>query len=175
MPNLNPRDSIVTTHNKKDEKFLRTKTQEFDFSHYTPKEINALIKHMREQMKRADGVGLSANQIGLPWRIFVAQVPDSQGHVKFYSVFNPKIEKTSSEKETIEEGCLSVPGTFGPVERYYQLVLTGQDKSGKKVKIKAWGLLARVFQHEMDHLNGGLFVDKAKSLVTLEDIKHKQS
>ncbi len=155
---------IVTISEKKEEKFLRTKTEHFDFGKFTKKEVRELVAHMRAMMRKANGVGLSANQIGLHWRVFVAQVPDDQGNPKFYALFNPKIEKTFPGAETLEEGCLSVPETYGPVERVYRLVLAGQDQNGKKVKIKAWGLLARVFQHEVDHLDGKLFIDRSKEL-----------
>ncbi len=156
-------DKIWVVERKDEEKFLRKKAAAFDFSNSTKKEIQELLRRMRDAMNKANGVGLSANQIGLPYRVFVAQVPDAQGHLKFYALFNPKIEKPSTKMETLEEGCLSVPETYGPVARHYQLVLNGQDKLGKKVKIKAWGLLARVFQHEMDHLDGKLFIDRATS------------
>ena len=66
--------------------------------------------------------------------------------------------------ETAEEGCLSVPEMYGPTERHYEVTLTGYDQHGRKLKIKAWGLLARVFQHEVGHLNGGLFIDIAKEV-----------
>ena len=157
-------DEILKIEDKGNEKFLRQKTVRFDFKEHSPKEIRTLVKSMRETMKKADGVGLSANQIGLPFRMFVAQVPNAQGKPKFYAVFNPEITKISKETEILEEGCLSVPETWGPVERHYRLTLTGEDVNGKKLKIKAWDLLARVFQHELDHLNGGLFVDKAREL-----------
>lgn len=159
---------IVTTQTKKDESFLRKRAKEFDVSllrdKKKAKEMKNLIRDMREFMKKANGIGLSANQIGLPYRLFVAQVPDSQGKQKFYAIFNPEIKKESNEKVTAEEGCLSVPETYGTVERYYKLILTGFDAQGKKMKIKAWGLLARVFQHEVDHLDGKLFIDRAKEL-----------
>lgn len=155
-------NEVLTIDDKKNEKFLRQKTVKFDFSEYSRKDIQALVKSMREIMKKANGVGLSANQIGMPLRFFVAQVPDANGKPKFYAVFNPEIVKISKEMEILEEGCLSVPETYGSVERHYRLTLVGQDANGKKIKIKAWNLLARVFQHEMDHLNGALFIDKAK-------------
>lgn len=155
---------ILKIDNKKNEKFLREKTAKFDFSKFSKKDIRELVRTMRELMKHADGVGLSANQIGLSFRMFVAQVPDANGRPKFYAIFNPEITKISKEMETIEEGCLSVPETWGPVERHYRLTLIGEDVNGKKVKINAWGLLARVFQHEMDHLNGMLFIDRTKEL-----------
>lgn len=155
---------VLKIDDKKSEKFLREKTAKFDFNKYSKKDIRELVRSMREIMKGADGVGLSANQIGLPFRMFVAQVPDSNGKPKFYAIFNPEILRASKEVETIEEGCLSVPETWGPVERHYRLTLAGEDMNGKKVKINAWNLLARVFQHEMDHLNGTLFIDKAERL-----------
>lgn len=162
---------IVTIEKKNDEKFLRTKTVPFDIKKLqdksNAKNIRELIKTMRESMKRARGIGLSANQIGIGERFFIAQVPDSQGRQKFYTVFNPEIIKKSKTTETIEEGCLSVPNAYGPTERNYEVTLIGYDQRGKKLKIKAWGLLARVFQHEVDHLDGTLFVDKAKRIETI--------
>ena len=155
---------IVTIAEKRDEKFLREKTRPFKFEGRTAREIGEFIHEMRQSMKEADGVGLSANQIGYSVRVFVAQVPDNNGHMKFYAVFNPDIEKVSPEKILIEEGCLSVPGIFGSVPRPERIVLRGFDRNGKKIKFNAWGLLARVFQHEVDHLDGKLFIDKAKDL-----------
>lgn len=148
-----------TIHNKKEEKLLRTKLAPFDFARHSRQEIRDLIKRMREEMKAANGIGLSANQIGLNMQVFIAQ-PDK----KLYAIFNPEIVKVSEEMAVIEEGCLSVPDVFGKVERPAKIILAGYDTSGKKVKIKAWGLLARVFQHEMDHLKGVVFIDKAKEL-----------
>jgi len=161
---------ILEVSKGKEEEFLRKKTIPFDFSKFTPKEIKDLVKKMRFIMKENNGIGLSANQIGLPYRFFVAQIPDENGHWKFYAVFNPKITKVFLKKDVMEEGCLSVPQKFGEVERYSRLVLEGEDMLGKKLKIKAWGLLARVFQHEVDHLDGILFLDKAKNLHTEENI-----
>jgi peptide deformylase len=122
-------------------------------------EIRTLVKKMKKIMEKADGIGLAANQIGVPLRLFVAKVDK-----KFYAVLNPKIVKTSKEKTVIEEGCLSLPTLFGPVERPEKITLVGIDPYGRKIQIKATGLLARVFQHEVDHLNGVLFIDKAKEV-----------
>lgn len=149
--------------NKKDEKVLRTKASSFDFSR-SKKDIKDLIKGMRQIMKEYDGIGLAANQIGLLERIFIAYGKDKRGKLKFYALFNPEIIKTSDETNISDEGCLSIPGITGEVERYNEIVLQAQDETGKKVKILAVGLLARVFQHEMDHLNGVLFIDKAKKI-----------
>lgn len=136
---------------------MRRPVADFDFKKFTKKEIRELIKKMREAMEGADGVGLAANQIGLEMRVFVARV---QG--KFYAVFNPEVVKTSKEMEVAVEGCLSVPDTVGEVVRPYRATLKGFDKNGKRVTIKAWDHLARVFQHEVDHLNGKLFIDHLK-------------
>lgn len=158
---------IVTIHKKENETFLRVKTVPFDFAKFTKEALRELIKEMRVIMKKANGVGLSANQIGRNERFFVAQVPDTQGKQHFYAIFNPEITKKSEEFETVEEGCLSVPNVFGPTPRHYRVTLEGYDIHNRKVKIKAWGLLARVFQHEVDHLNGKLFLDRAKSIEKL--------
>lgn len=163
-----PSSEIVTIAQKKDEKFLRKKTAPFDFKKFTRKEVNDLITRMQRAMHAANGIGLSANQIGLDLSVFVAEVPDAQGGMKFYAVFNPKLEKSSKDEVTFEEGCLSVPGKWGEVTRAEEIVVSGYNKMGKKVKVKAWGLLSRVFQHEIDHLNGKLFIDRAKKLYTAE-------
>jgi len=155
---------ILIINNKKEEKFLRQRTPTFDFSKFSKKEIFGLIKLLREKMKEADGIGLSANQLGLSHRVFVAMLPSKDGRMKFYSVFNPEIEKISKGKELLTEGCLSVPDILGDVERPEKATIVGFDKNGRKIKIKSWGLLARVFQHEIDHLNGVLFIDKAKKI-----------
>lgn len=162
------KDGIWTIDNKTELKLLRKKLADFDFKKYSKKEIQELIKKMREAMKAASGIGLSANQIGLDLNVFVAQVDG-----KFYSVFNPKITKISKETVNLEEGCLSVPEVFGAVDRPEKITLEGFDKNSRKIKIKAWGLLAKVFQHEFDHLNGIVFVDKATGLHKYEEINKK--
>lgn len=154
--------NVLTVSEKKEEKFLRRPAKEFDFGKHRLSEIRELIKTMRAVMREVNGVGLSANQIGLDAKVFVAQVLDEQGRLKFYAIFNPVIVKASKESEILEEGCLSVPETFGQVRRAAKITLVGFDQRGKKIKIKAWGLLARVFQHEVDHLNGKLFIDRTK-------------
>jgi len=177
---------IITIENKQDAKFLRKKTADFDPALLKDKkkagEITELIKQMRKIMTGAIGVGLSANQLGLNLRLFVAQISDEPlkrdknnkiilpppEKMKFYAIFNTEIKKFSKEKTVMKEGCLSVPGIYGDVERPEKIILVGQDRYGKKVKIKAWGLLAKVFQHEVDHLNGILFIDKAKNIQKIE-------
>lgn len=157
-------NNIWTISEPSEEKFLRRKTKPFDFAAHSKPDIKKMVELMRKSMREANGIGLSANQIGLPWRVFVAEVPDSHGEHKFYAIFNPKLEKEGSDKIWYEEGCLSVPRVFGQVERPERVLLTGQDKNGRTLKIKAWGLLARVFQHEVDHLEGKVFLDHKPKL-----------
>ena len=163
---------IFTISDKKEEKFLRTKTANFDFSKYAKKDIDELIKKMKISMLKANGIGLSANQIGLNIQLVVAQIPKikrekivgKESHI----IFNPKIENASKKISIMEEGCLSVPGLYGLVERPESVVLRGYNRYAKPITVKADGILARVFQHEIDHLNGILFIDKAKKLYKLE-------
>jgi peptide deformylase len=162
------RNEILIVDDKKEEKFLRKRTSDFDFAKFTKKEIADLLARMRRMMRAANGIGLSANQIGLDFNLFVAEVPDAHGTMKFYAVFNPSIEKMEGEIAMFEEGCLSIPGKWGDVPRAEKVILRGFNKNNKPVKIKAWGLLARVFQHETDHLNGKLFIDRAKKIYDAE-------
>lgn len=165
---------IYSIREKSEEKLLRSATHRVTFgtngelrsgtTTMSRKDVDALVRTMRKTMREANGVGLSANQIGLPLRLFVAAVPSGQGDTKFYAVFNPVLEKVSGQNVLLEEGCLSIPDTYGDVPRADTVLLRGLDKQGKPVKIKAWGLLARVFQHEVDHLDGKLFVDRTKGV-----------
>jgi len=150
---------ILTIHSKEEEAFLRKKTSAFSFNDFSRKELRDLVQSMRSLMKEANGVGLSANQAGHSFRMFVVKYED-----KFYAIFNPEIVKHSDEVETMEEGCLSIPGKYGLVERSLRVTLAGQNIEGRKVKIRARGFLAKIFQHETDHLNGVLFIDKAESV-----------
>ncbi|MCP6720013.1 MAG: peptide deformylase [Patescibacteria group bacterium] len=163
---------IFIINNKKEKSVLRTKIPPTDLSKENKKELREFVRQMRITMKAALGIGLSANQIGFTLRLFVAQVPrssDDASNEKFYAIFNPKIIRTYKEKTLLEEGCLSVPGYHGMVERSERIVLEGYNIQGKKIKIKAWGLLARVFQHEVDHLDGKLFIDKAKEVYEIDE------
>ena len=161
-------EKILIIYNKKEENILRKRTREVDFEKVRKNEFSSTILRMRKTMRLARGIGLSANQIGLDLRLFVAEVPDSEGNLKFYAVLNPKLEKIGGEKLASEEGCLSVPDTYGLVRRPSKVLLTGFDKNGKPMKIKAWGILARVFQHEIDHLDGKLFIHRTKNIYKTE-------
>ncbi|MBI4193398.1 MAG: peptide deformylase [Candidatus Colwellbacteria bacterium] len=127
---------------------------DFEFAKVPPDEVARVVQQMRSVMERAEGVGLSANQVGLSWRLFVAR--DER---KFYAVFNPVIVKTAKAKVAREEGCLSIPRALVTVPRAERVTLEGSDRRGRKVRLAAKGFLARVFQHEIDHLNGKLITD----------------
>ena len=149
---------------------MRRRAAEFDWQKFSNKEITKILREMRETMKAAEGIGLAANQVGLPWRLLVAELFRKDGKKeKFYAIFNPEIEKESEEKEVDIEGCLSVPGKAGEVERSLKVTISGQDRYGRKIRVKASGILARVFQHEMDHLNGVLFIDKAEKIYAVPE------
>ena len=129
-------------------------------------EIQKLVADMILTMKAANGIGLAAPQIGRSLRLFTVNIEG-----KIYVFINPEIKDISSEKVPFEEGCLSVQKTWGPVVRPKKLTIKALDENGKPVKIRAKGLLARVVQHEMDHLNGTLFIDKADKLYKVEENK----
>ena len=117
--------------------------------------LQELVEHMYQVMHDAPGVGLAANQIGVDKQIFVYDVGDGPS-----VLLNPRIVRRRGSQVAIE-GCLSVPGLQGDVRRASHVIAEGQDLDGNKIQIKAEGLLARVFQHEIDHLNGFLFIDRA--------------
>ena len=126
-----------------------TPVKEFDES------LERLAEDMFRIMREAEGVGLAANQIGRLKRIFVAAYDDEE-----YAIINPTIEERSDEVEKDVEGCLSIPEVRVEVERPNAVTITGQDLLGAPVRIEAEGVLARVFQHEVDHLDGVLILDR---------------
>ena len=119
---------------------------------------------MKETMEKHQGMGLSANQVGLDLSLFVAKY-----NQKFYVVVNPKILKVSKEKKEMLEGCLSLPKILANVKRPKSVVLEALNEKGKKIKLKAKGLLARIFLHEIDHLNGILIIDRTKEIYQLKE------
>ena len=123
------------------------------------KDFDESLEHLAEEMMRvmrqAEGVGLAANQIGRLKRIFVAAYEDEE-----YAIVNPVIEERSETSENDTEGCLSIPEIRVDVDRPTAVTVTGQDPSGKPVRVEAEGLLARIFQHEIDHLDGVLILDR---------------
>lgn len=131
-------------------------------------QITKLIKAMLEVMLAAPGIGLAAPQIGESLRVIVADSGDGQ-----LAIVNPKIiEKHAAQ--TFVEGCLSLPGLEAPVERAARVIVTGLDGEGEKIKIEAKGLLATVLQHEIDHLNGKVFVDRVKDPSLIRHVDFKQ-
>lgn len=125
--------------------------------------VRALVDDMVETMHAANGIGLAAVQIGVPESVIVVQLPEDEDNPdggRLYVVVNPQLARRSREMEAGIEGCLSVPGLAGEVLRHRAVTVRGLDAQGKPVRIKAEGLLARVFQHEIDHCNGVLFIDR---------------
>lgn len=127
-----------------------------------------LIKDMVETMKAAQGVGLAANQIGVSKRIFVFN--PSPEEWKADALINPVILKKRGRERT-EEGCLSLPGISKEVRRFSSVLVEGLDVKGKPYKFEAKGLLARIIQHEIDHLNGMLFVDRINALSRMKVLR----
>ncbi len=144
-----------------------------EITEITP-EIKQLIDDMIETMYEEDGMGLAAVQVGEMQRIILVELPEDLGGSdeedeeieplpgagQLYVVLNPRIVRESQETKVSIEGCLSVPGYVGEVERAVQVTVRGRDRHGKKFRLRPRGLLARVFQHEIDHCNGVLYVDK---------------
>jgi len=130
-------------------------------------DLKLLVEDMIETMREAPGVGLAAPQIGISKRIIVVEFGDEYDETvpnQLYVLINPEITKISNATLTGIEGCLSVPGLVGEVERASAVTVAGQDMDGKKVKIRAQGWLARIFQHEIDHINGVLYTDRAENI-----------
>ena len=132
------------------------------------KNLQTLLDDMVETMRQAPGVGLAAPQIGLSDRIIVIEYYEraedeevEDAPKKVWAVINPEIVKASEERLLGVEGCLSIPGLIGEVERHAEVQVKGLNRHGKPMKVKAKGWLARIFQHEIDHLNGILFTERA--------------
>lgn len=130
-----------------------TDVDEFD------EELRELVGRMVETMLAEDGVGLAAPQVGVSRRIAVVN-PDPYNPNTLLTLVNPRILSSSDETECVEEGCLSVPGVRGKVERPILIEVEYQDMAGGKHCIKVDGLVSRIIQHEIDHLDGVLFVDR---------------
>jgi len=118
------------------------------------KSIQRLIDDMIATMQQASGVGLAAPQVGVSLRVIVLQMPEEEP----IAIINPEIVKRAGEQE-VTEGCLSVPGYFGEIKRSASVTVKGQDRHGKAIRIKATDLMAEALEHEIDHLNGTLYID----------------
>ena len=122
-------------------------------------DYHQLIEEMAEAMYDDDGVGLAAPQIGVSKQVIVVD-----GGEGFMALFNPEIIKTGDDTDTVEEGCLSLPGIRVQVERPTQITLRALNVNGETVQLEIEGLMARIFQHEIDHLNGILIIDRVSSI-----------
>ncbi|MCE2463485.1 MAG: peptide deformylase [Dehalococcoidia bacterium] len=118
--------------------------------------IQKLIDDMIETMRDSHGVGLAANQVGVLQRVIVIQLPDDEEPRVF---INPELIKQEGERD-VEEGCLSIPGYRGLVKRSVKVKAKGLDRKGKAVRVNADELLAQALEHEIDHLNGTLYIDR---------------
>jgi peptide deformylase len=127
-------------------------------------EVRTLVDDMIETMYEADGIGLAAIQVGVPKRILVMDIEQKDGKKNPKAYINPKILWASEEMATFEEGCLSVPEIWDEVERPAKIRAEYLDRDGKRHEIEAEGLFATCLQHEMDHLEGILFVDHLSKL-----------
>jgi len=116
--------------------------------------VQKIIDDMVETMRAASGVGLAAPQIGVPLRIVVIEMPEEE----VITLINPQIIKRQGERE-VEEACLSVPGYQGEVKRSVTVKVKAQDRQGKEFRLKGEGLLAHVLEHELNHLDGVLYID----------------
>ena len=124
-------------------------------------------------MRQAPGVGLAAPQVNVSERVIVVELPADEEEDRpseLYAFVNPEIVKTSHETEEGQEGCLSVPGYTGDVPRYTMAIIRGQDARGRTRRVRAYDYLARIFQHEIDHLDGILFIDQVADPSTIRQI-----
>ncbi|HBF41782.1 MAG TPA: peptide deformylase [Anaerolineaceae bacterium] len=132
------------------------------------KDFQTLAADMVETLRSAPGVGLAAPQVAVSSRLIVVEFnvdeEDDESPKKLYILANPEIVEASEEMVKGIEGCLSIPDLVGEVERHKSVVVKAQNKLGKPVKIKASGWLARIFQHEIDHLDGILFTDRTEKI-----------
>ena len=135
-------------------------------------DFQKLVDDMIETMREAPGVGLASPQVNVLLRLITVEFGDEQDEEvppKLYVMVNPEITRKSREMVTGIEACLSIPGIAGDVDRPLTVTVKGQNRRGQPVKIKAKGWLARIFQHEIDHLNGVLFVDLAEQVWKIEE------
>ena len=155
---------------QKDNPILREKSKKISLKNISSSKTKNLIAEMKETLdSQEDGLALSAPQIGKSIRVFILSEKIFENDKKENLIFiNPKITKLSKKREWLNEGCLSVKGIYGKVNRSTNCNIEAYDESGKKFTRGAGGLLAQVFQHEIDHLDGILFIDKAKDLQKVE-------
>lgn len=160
---------ILTVNDPEQAQILRSKSRKV--ARVTPKLV-ALARQMLETMRQANGVGLAAPQVGILQRFFVVELPeDPENNLpsETYILFNPEIVKNAGEQIGFE-GCLSIPGYIGEVARAEKITIQGMNEQGHPVRYKAEGYLARVFQHELDHLDGILYTDRLTDPTTFQRV-----
>lgn len=159
--------AVLTVRTAPDSVLLRktSKVTKIDAS------IQRLIDDLFDTMYASHGVGLAANQVGVPLRVLVMGIPDKEndGEITEYALINAEFVK-QSDGEEMEEGCLSIPGYRGTVTRFTKVKVKALDRDGKAVRLKGEGLLAQALQHEIDHLDGILYVDRMKEQGTLSTL-----
>jgi peptide deformylase len=166
MPDL----EILTVDNPQQLKVLRSKSRKVQ--KVTPK-LAAFAQKMLDTMREANGVGLAAPQVGVLQRFFVVELPEDEENDQprqTYILFNPEIVKGKGEQIGYE-GCLSIPGYIGEVARDEQITVRGLNEKGRQVRLKMDGYLARVFQHEIDHLDGILYTDRLTDPDTFQPVE----
>jgi peptide deformylase len=137
--------------------------------------LHELLDDMLETMLDGEGIGLAAPQVNVSQQVIIVRLPDDEESVeqfgdqagRLYEAVNPKIIRASYEMVDGIEGCLSIPGCLGTVLRHEMIIVRAQNRDGDTIRVKAHGWLARVFQHEIDHLQGVLFIDRAKKIWSL--------
>lgn len=144
--------------NKYGDKILSKKTAQVDFK-AIKKELKSILKDMTDTMEAAGGIGLSANQMGLDLQLAIVRYRKSEDEFTDIIMMNPEIVEQSGS-DAKDEGCLSLPGLFAKTKRFTKVKVLALNEKGMPVEMIAEGLLARAFQHEIDHLNGILFIDK---------------
>ena len=164
---------------QKGETVLRETARNIDIDEISSPKIQKIIANMKTALaEQEDGVAIAAPQIGVPLRIFVVSkradiimkgiesiTEEEMNKLEDPVYINPEIKKISRQKSLVDEGCLSVRYLYGKVERAEKTTVTAYDENGKKFTKGGSGLLAQIFQHEIDHLNGILFIDKADDIV----------
>jgi peptide deformylase len=161
---------------------LRTRAREVEPAEIGSAEIEALIDDLIETKRAADGAGIAANQVGVPLRVAIAEVEGQNPRYPYKPpipltvMINPVIEPLGEETADITEGCLSVPGLRGTLARHMAVRVTYLDRQGRERSERKRGLTAGTFQHEVDHLDGILFVDRADplTLATWEEYERHQ-
>lgn len=131
--------------------------------------IHKLINDMIETMRAAPGVGLAAPQVGIPLRVIVIGIPEEEE----ICLINPEIVRRKGER-LVDEGCLSIPGYTGQLKRSESVTVKGRDLKGKEIRIKADELLAQALEHEIDHINGVLYVDRMENMDSFRKVEPKK-